>query len=407
MNHTSTHTDEIVYFLQKYIKINTAHPQPDYAGVCALFKAQAEKDGFLYKEIILPSGRPFIVISYRGSDDSLPSLLLNHHMDVVPASNIHEWVSDPFAGEIHDGVIVGRGAQDTKSTGVAHYFAVKELKQMGYTPLRTVHILIAPDEEIGGGTGTKEFVESEHFTSLHAGFIIDEAIPSGNRNSMKIKISERKPLQITITVKGHLVHGATLRCFNPIHELVAILNEIRTYHDSQQEKSSDIPDGLLTSMNITSLQAGIFNEGHVSFNIVPDCASATVDIRVSPQVSTASVQKRIEDLISHYSNSSYTVHASVSEDATVQSEQSFLYSMLERVVQQNGYRAEPLYFEGATDIRYYRARGLDGVGCTPFYAANNIHGTNESLSLDDLCSGKNIMKEFIYSFCFDVAEVKR
>lgn len=390
---------EIVTFLQNYLQINTSHPHPDYTSVCAFFKKHAIADNFLYQEITLESGHPTIIITHKGLNPLLPSLILNHHMDVVPALNTEKWISNPFAGEIHDNVIIGRGSQDAKSTGVAHYFALKHIKDDGVHLDRTVHLVIVPDEEIGGFSGTKQFIETDYFKQLHAGFIIDEGIPSGNDTILKIKVSERKPLQITITTTGSLAHGSKLNSFNAIHELISILNNIKEHHSIQQKACVKSPAGLLISMNITSLNAGFYDNDHISFNVIPDVASATVDIRIPPTMKTSDAQAFIENIITTHTNSNYTIHAAVFDESTKDKNDSLLYDALAETIKNNNMTPEPLFFEGATDLRFYKAQGLDGVGFTPFTGNENIHGTNESLAIDDLIQGTNIMKQFLKRFC--------
>ena len=344
----------MISFLQKYLTINTSQPNPDYKAACALLRVQAESDGFVYNEILLPSGKPVIVITCEGTEPSLPSLILNHHMDVVPALNSEKWTLPPFAGAIDNEIIIGRGVQDMKGVGVAHYYALKELKDAGIQLERTVHIVAVPDEEIGGFTGTKQF-----------------------------------------TVTGSLAHGSQLNCFNAIHELVSILHKITIHHHAQQQKSATHPDGLLLSMNITSLTAG----NPTCFNVVPDCASATVDIRVPPTMLMHQAITLIEDILQHHTNSEYTVHASVPDQPTQNCYKTFLYNSIENTVKQYGLASQPLFFEGSSDLRYYKALNIDGVGFTPFTVANAIHCTNESLPIADLIQGKNIMVNFLKNFC--------
>lgn len=385
----------MISFLQKYLTINTSQPNPDYKAACALLRVQAESDGFVYNEILLPSGKPVIVITCEGTEPSLPSLILNHHMDVVPALNSEKWTLPPFAGAIDNEIIIGRGVQDMKGVGVAHYYALKELKDAGIQLERTVHIVAVPDEEIGGFTGTKQFIETDFFKAMNVGFVIDEGIPSGNATTLALKVTERKPLQIQITVTGSLAHGSQLNCFNAIHELVSILHKITIHHHAQQQKSATHPDGLLLSMNITSLTAG----NPTCFNVVPDCASATVDIRVPPTMLMHQAVTLIEDILQHHTNSEYTVHASVPDQPTQNCYKTFLYNSIENTVKQYGLASQPLFFEGSSDLRYYKTLNIDGIGFTPFTVANAIHCTNESLPIADLIQGKNIMVNFLKNFC--------
>src|SRR5579863_7119077 len=165
---------QMIALLQEYLTINTAQPDPDYQSACALFEAHAHRDGFIYQKIILPSDKPVVIITYAGTNPSLPSLILNHHMDVVPALNEEKWIAPPFSGTIDGDTIIGRGAQDMKGVGVVHYCALKALKDSGIQPERTIHCIAVPDEEIGGFTGTQQFIQTDCFKNMNAQFIIDE-----------------------------------------------------------------------------------------------------------------------------------------------------------------------------------------------------------------------------------------
>lgn len=395
-----THNNqEMISFLQKYLTINTSQPHPDYATVCDLFKAQAESDGFLCTIITLESKKPTIVITYEGTDTRLPSLLLNHHMDVVPALNTEQWIVPPFDGLIHNDLIIGRGAQDAKGLGVVHYFALKALKKAGISLQRTVHITIVPDEEIGGFTGTKQFIETDFFKTMNAQFIIDESVPSGNDETLTIKVSERKPLQIKITTTGSLAHGSKLNCFNAIHELIALLSEFTALHHAQQKESAHTADGLLISTNITSLTAGVHNDTTTTLNIVPEIASATLDIRIPPAIEVNSIINDINNIVKRYPNSVYTVLATVPDQQYQASYHTPLYNALAESIQQFGLNAEPLFFEATSDLRYYKNKGLDGVGFSPFTTHDNIHGTNESVPIKNLIQARDIMTHFLKNFC--------
>jgi aminoacylase len=395
----SHHDDEMISFLQKYLQINTAQPCPNYKAVCDLFKEQAECDGFDCNVITLPSQQPVIVISYYGSDFSASSLILNHHMDVVPATNATEWIAPPFGGAMCDTMIIGRGAQDAKGLGVVHYFALKALKDANLQLNRTIHMTIVPDEEIGGFTGTQQFIETDFFKRMNVRYVFDEGIASGKKNTLAIKVSERKPLQIRITTKGALAHGSKLNCFNAIHELVAILQKFTEFHRTQQHESAHRAEGLLISANITSLIAGVHNNNTMSLNIVPDCASATLDLRVPPTIATEQIEAMVKNIIAPYPQSEYEVLAAVIDQARSPSYETVLYTSLAQAITECGLVPEPFFFEASSDLRFYTALGLEGVGFTPFTVQDNMHGTNESVSLTDLIQARKIMMHFLQHFC--------
>ena len=391
--------EQLVSFLQDYIRIETTHPNPAYDKALSFLKKHALSDGFEYKEVPLPSGNTAAIISFIGSESGLPALALNHHMDVVPATP-EGWITAPFAGEIYEGSIIGRGTQDMKGIGTTHYFALKELKEQGFVPKRSIHIFAVPDEEVGGFKGTKEFVQTDQFKQLHIGFIVDEGHASGDESILDIKVAERKPIQIRITGKGDLAHGSHLAAHNAIHDLVQFLDHIIAIHTAQQAQIGNKQPGELLSLNISSLTAGIKKEnGHIALNMVPDSAQATIDIRVPPTMKKHDVKKMLDDKIKKYPDLSYVILAEAEEEPELKDYHTQLYSALTKSIEQFGLRAQPHYFEASSDLRFYQARGIDGIGFTPFAIIDNIHGINESVPVYQLIRGKDITAHFIKEFC--------
>lgn len=386
---------DIIQFLQQYVRINTAHPNPDYKSAINFLKQHAQADGFEYQEIALPSGNSAVVITYQGTDNSLPGLALNHHIDVVPATDTHEWISKPFAAEIHNDAIIGRGVQDMKGIGAIHYYALKKLKNKGMIPKRTIHLFAVPDEEKGGFKGTKEFVQTDAFKKLNIGFVIDEGCASGSDQHLLIKVAERRPMQIHVTAKGKASHGSHLLCSNSNHELVQFLNGMVTEQKKQQQKSQTIQPGQLLSLNITYLQAG----SNATFNVVPEKAEAMIDIRIPPTMSFQEVREFLDEQLKAFPTISYEIKAMATEESKPISEQAPLYKALQTTCQKFGSQTEPHYFEASSDLRFYRSLGIEGVGFTPFTTPDNIHGTNETLPISDLIRGKEIMVNFLQSFC--------
>ena len=396
----SKQDQEMIVFLQKYIQIDTTHPKPNYKQALNFLKQHANHDGFLYQEILLPSDRPVLIITLQGTDRNLPALVLNHHIDVVPALNIHEWKANPFEGALLKNLLIGRGVQDMKGIGALHYFALKALKNSSIKPKRTIHIFAVPDEEIGGFTGTKELVKTDQFRQLNVGYVLDEGHASGDKKFLDLKISERKPLQITIIGKGSLSHGSHLMCFNTIHELTEFLHRITKLHKEQQKKATISQPGQLLSLNITSLTAGVKKDnGHIALNVVPDCAQATIDIRIPPTMKLADIKILLEKELKPFKHLSYSIEAQATEEPELQEHYTELYKALEKTIQTFGLTVRPHFFEGASDLRFYLDRQIDGIGLTPFTIEDNIHGTNESVPLDELIRGKKIIEQFLLDFC--------
>lgn len=391
--------DQLIQFLQDYIQIDTTTQHADYKKACTFLKEHAQKDDFLYQEVLLPSGNSAVIITQPGNNTSLPALALNHHMDVVPVPNPEEWKVPPFSGAIVEGSMIGRGTQDMKGIGAVHYYALKELKEKGFVFERTVHILAVPDEERGGFLGTKELVETEEFNNLRIGFVVDEALSTAQEGIMNIKIDERKPLQIKVTSVGTLAHGSQLMADNALHHLIEFANEIVGLHRKGQKNGTRCDHGLCLSTNITSLQAGAFKDGKVAYNVIPNKGEATIDIRIPPATSIESIKQELDRLCEKYPAVKYEVAYSVEEREPRKGYNTVLYKSMEKALAFHGVTARPQVTEGASDLRFHLRNGLDGIGITPFTVADNIHGTNESVPIAELIKGKNIFVTFIQNFC--------
>jgi N-acyl-L-amino-acid amidohydrolase len=384
----------MIKFLCEYLRINTAHPNPDYEAAINLFKNYAQQDEFLVHELRLPSGNPVLIITLQGSNPTLPALALNHHMDVVPAYNDKEWMHPPFAGTKHENLIIGRGTQDMKGVGIVHYAALKEIKESGFVPKRTIHLMLVPDEERGGFFGTKEFVAHQQFQDLNIGYVLDEGMPSGNNRELLIKVGERTPIQIRITSKGKSGHASNLMHDNCIHALINFLGELVQKQEVQRSKSHDQEPGNLVSYHLTSLTTH-----NTALNVIPAHAQATIDIRVPSHCSLNEILNDFESLIKKHENLTYEIVATSKERLKPGSTNSEFYKTLKESILTYEITPKPFIFEATTDARFYSDIGLETLGFTPFTSAPNLHGTDESITIEDLELGKKIMCKFLRKFC--------
>ena len=122
-------------------------------------------------------GKPIHILKWTGQDPSLPCLMLNSHIDVVPVSR-DQWTHDPFAADqLPNGNIYARGSQDMKCVGIGYLEAIRLMKRQGIRqPRRTILVTFVPDEEIGGHDGMEKWVLTDHFKALNVGFVLDEGI---------------------------------------------------------------------------------------------------------------------------------------------------------------------------------------------------------------------------------------
>jgi carboxypeptidase PM20D1 len=150
---------------------------------------------------------------WKGSDSSQRPILISGHYDVVPIEG--EWSRDPWAGEISDGYVWGRGALDMKGSVVSYMQAVDQLAASGFTPQRDIYIAITQDEEIGGAGGAASVVtyfednQIEIDWSLDEGsFVLRDIISSIDNDIASINVAEKGYMTVQITATGTGGHSS-------------------------------------------------------------------------------------------------------------------------------------------------------------------------------------------------------
>lgn len=133
--------DPAVTLFRDYLRIKSVQPDPDYDSCLDFLKVQAQRLDLKYHITEMVKGKPIFVMTWPGTDPSLPSLLLNSHTDVVPVYP-ESWKYDPFEAFKEDnGDIYARGTQDMKSVGIQHIEAIYRLKVLQKkTFKRTIHL---------------------------------------------------------------------------------------------------------------------------------------------------------------------------------------------------------------------------------------------------------------------------
>jgi len=144
-----------------------------------------------------------LLYTWPGADPSLPAVCFAAHQDVVPADESKDsgWLHPPFAGELADGFVWGRGTLDCKGTLIGILEAVNNLLKSGFQPQRTVYLAFGDDEEVSGLQGAKHIAEALQSRGVHLSFMLDEggAVTRGTLYGIE------KPVgQVGISEKGYL-----------------------------------------------------------------------------------------------------------------------------------------------------------------------------------------------------------
>src|SRR6185437_7459462 len=149
---TTAAQDEAVDLLGDLIRINTSNPTHPERPAAEWVAARVDEVGISSEIIESAPGRASTVARIEGSDSSRAPLLIHGHLDVVPA-DASEWSVDPFAGEIRDGYLWGRGTIDMKDMDAMVLSLVRDWARTGRKPPRDIVLAFVSDEEAGGRMG--------------------------------------------------------------------------------------------------------------------------------------------------------------------------------------------------------------------------------------------------------------
>src|SRR6478672_9822579 len=152
-------TDEVAELLVELIRINTSNPTHPERPAAEWVAEKLDEVGIESQIIEAAKGRASTIARIEGTDGSRTPLLIHGHLDVVPADK-DEWSVDPFAGEIKDGCVWGRGAIDMKDMDAMTLAIVREWARTGKRPPRDIVLAFVSDEEAGGRQGAHYLVDN-------------------------------------------------------------------------------------------------------------------------------------------------------------------------------------------------------------------------------------------------------
>lgn len=204
---------------------------------------------------------------YARLGDAAPNFCFAGHLDVVPPGD--GWATDPFAAEIRNGNLYGRGAADMKTAIAAMIAATSNFLVSGRLK-GSISFLLTGDEEGPAVDGTKRVLatlatEGEKFDHCLVGEPTGEA-----RVGDTIKNGRRGSLNVVITMEGKQGHVAyPQRATNPVTPLIETLQALKARRLDDGSPGFDPSNLEVTSVDV----------GNVAHNVIPQAASAKLNIR--------------------------------------------------------------------------------------------------------------------------------
>ena len=372
-------------------------------------------------------GRTSLVARIEGFDSSAPSLCLMGHTDVVPV-NPDGWSRDPFAGDLVDGEVWGRGAVDMLNLTAAQAVVMRTLADTGFRPRGDLIFFAVADEESGSVHGARWMADNEA-DAIRADYVLTEngGLHSGTEvvPVISVNVAEKGASWRRLTVRGTPGHGSMpYRSDNALVKAAAVVQRLAEYRPQPrfhelwraQVESMDLPDDardqLLDEDRVDGFLADVPHVGtaghlhactHTTFspnvgdgpgktNVIPDRVSIDVDIRTMPGDHTEEVAAHLREALGDLADHVET-EVIMDDSASSSRIDTPLWDALERAVTKPfpSARLNPQFIVGFTDARVYREMGAVAYGAgllSPSISggefSRRFHGHDERIDVESL-----------------------
>ena len=379
-------------------------------------------------------GRANVSVRIEGSDRSRPGLAVHGHLDVVPA-NAPDWQVDPFAAEVRDGCIWGRGAIDMKNMDAMILANVRHLARSGVKPPRDLVIAFFADEEAGGVLGSHWVVDnqpevfegvSEAISEVGGFSVTVPAKGTGEpTRAYLLQIAEKGIAWLRLTAHGRAGHGSMPNDENAIVRLAAAIGRIdahvwpREYIGSVRllldglsaitgtSYDDGSPEPILAHLGgargfvLGTLQdtatATMLESGY-KHNVVPQSATASLDCRFLPGHED-DLMATISELAGEFV-SIEVLHRDIALDVP------FSGDLVDRMKQpllaeDPGASVLPYCLSGGTDNKALSTLGITGYGFAPLRLPADLdfapmfHGIDERVPVDALGFGARVLQRLL------------
>ena len=426
---TPTAQDEVAGLLSELIRINTSNPTHPERPAAEWVAQKLDEVGISSEIIESAKGRASVVACVEGTDSTRAPLLIHGHLDVVPAQ-AEEWTVDPFAGEIRDGMVWGRGAVDMKDMDAMTLAVIREWQRTGHRPPRDIVLAFVADEEAGGQYGAHHLVD--HRPELFAD--CTEAISEVGGFSVSlneqarlylIQTAEKGIGWLRLKAKNRPGHGSMVHPDNAVTQLARAVTRFGEYEapvivtDTMRELLDDIAEltglvfdendpnkslryfgagarmlgaALRNTANPTMLEAGY------KANVIPSSAEATIDTRFLPGQQEA-WEKQVAELAGDDAEVEW-IHKDIAVETTFDG--AVVDAMVMALKAEDpGAHPVPYLMSGGTDAKSFSTLGIRCFGFSPLLLPPDLdftslfHGIDERVPVDSLTFGCRVLARFL------------
>ena len=383
----NTPTDPVP-LLQDLIRCKSVTPAE--GGALTYLENLLSSHGFVgHRLIFREAGTPDVENLFARIGSGNPHLCFAGHTDVVPEGIVENWTHQPFAADIADGFIYGRGATDMKGSVAAFSAAAIDFVRTAGKFKGSISFLITGDEEGPAINGTVKVLQ----WMAENGHIPDHCLvgePSCvDKLGDTIKIGRRGSLSFTVTVEGRQGHAAyPHKADNPIPKLARFIDRI----------SVAKVDGGNAHFDPSTLAVTSFDVGNPAGNVIPSRATAKFNIRFSTEHSFASLKQWVDAEIAAISGEmggTWSVSATEGADAFITEPGSFVGLVQDAVLHETGVLPRLSTSGGTSDARFVK----DYCPVLEFGPTNaTIHQTDERIAIDELRATQAIYGRIIADY---------
>ncbi len=296
------------------------------------------------------------------------------HLDVVPPGNLKDWTVNPFKPIVKKGHLIGRGANDMKSSIAAFVAAVSNfIKNNNFNG--SISLLITGDEEGVAINGTKKVVEYLKRKKEKINFCLVGEPTNPNKLGEMIKIGRRGSMTGRLKIIGTQGHVAyPHRANNPSTTLVKILSTLKAIKFDKGTK-----DFQPTNLEITKI-----NIENSADNVIPGEANATFNIRFNNKHSSNSIKTKLNKIfnkITKQTKSKFNIEYSVSGEAFLTKPNSTTFMIQDVIKKITKVKPQLSTTGGTSDARFIRKI----TPCLEFgLVGKTMHKVDEAVSVSDL-----------------------
>ena len=408
---------EIVKLCSEMVKIPSENPPGDMSEIASFIRSWLDDRGLNTESYEPEKGRISLVSSLGEGKGS--TLILNGHMDVVPAGDLKRWEFPPYCGEVKKGKILGRGAADMKGGLTSLIMGFEAISKVIEKIPGKIILTVVPDEETGGAYGTGWLVENNKV--LGDACLIGE--PSGISGCF---IGEKGLCWLRLEAKGVPAHGSLpMLGENAIEKLARALPVIRKI----EGEKAKIPKDTIEAVQVTkdfyanfvrfkgvtdeaklkevtkaidhnTVNFGVI-KGGTKANVVPELCTMDVDVRIPPGTTPEGIRNRLMELLKDAGLADIKCDLILKSNPNYTSPTEKIYSVLKQNVKDIvGTAMKTLYTTAATDARYFRLKGIPTINYGPGELFL-VHSYDEYVRVEDVVKATKVITsttiDFIHS----------